>query len=96
MFPVSTSAQQKVVDALKDSYDGEQTMILCHTPSDLTADENTSLGTHDLFDEFLGKISVHLISVFPNVGTIRQENEPFTLDCILACHHSSDPLLFLN
>ena len=86
-----------VFDALKGSYGVKQAMILCHTPSDLVADESSSLGTHDLFDEFLGKDSLSLISVFPNVGIIRQalkgkKDEPFTVDCILACHHSCDPL----
>ncbi len=84
-------------DALKGSYGVQQAMILCHTPSDLVADESSSLGTHDLFDEFLGKDSLSLISVFPNVGIIRQaikgkKDEPFTVDCILACHHYCDPL----
>ena len=97
MFQVSASAQQKIVDAINGSHGGKKTMILCHTPSDLTADENSSLGTHNLFDEFLGKDSLSLISVFPDVGTIRQglknrKDEPFTVDCILVCHHSCDPL----
>ena len=65
MFEVPITAQQCVVDALKGSHEIKQAIVLCHTPSELVADESFSLGTHDLFDDFLGKDSISLISVFP-------------------------------
>ena len=97
MFEVPITAQQCVVDALKGSHEINQAIVLCHTPSELVDDESFSLGTHDLFDDFLGKDSISLISVFPNIGTIRQalknkKEEPFAVDSIVACHHSCDPL----
>ena len=97
MFEVPVSAQQCIVDALKESQDVSQTVVLCHTPSELFADGKFSLGTHDLFDDFFGKDAVSLISIFPNMGIIKQalkdkKEYPFTVDCIVACHHSCDPL----
>ena len=98
MFEVPTSAQQCIVDALKGSHGTNQAIILCHTPSELVADGSFSLGTYDLFDVFfLGKDSISLISIFPKIGIIRQalknkKDTSFTVDCIVACHHSCDPL----
>ena len=97
MFEVPIAAQQCVVDALKGSHETNQAIVLCHTLNELVAGESFSLGTHDLFDDFLGKDSLSLISVFPNTGTTRQalkseKEEPFAVDCIVACHHTCDPL----
>ena len=97
MFDVSVAAQQCIVDALKEDDELSHSVVLCHTPSEVFADENFSLGTHDLFDDFLGKEAVSLISIFPNMGIIKQalkisKDYSFTVDCIVACHHSCDPL----
>ena len=97
MFEVSVTAQQCIVDALKDCEDLSQAIILCHTPSEVCADEKFSLGTHDLLDDFLGKDSISLISIFPNIGIVKQalkecKDLSFMIDCIFACHHTHDPL----
>ena len=60
MFEVSVAAQQCIVDALKDCDGLSQAVVLCHTPSEVCADGNFSLGTHDLLDDFLGKDSLSL------------------------------------
>ena len=72
MFEVSVAAQQCIVDALKEGCDTSQTVVLCHTPSEVYADGNFSLGTHDLLDDFLGNDSLSLISIFPNMGIVKQ------------------------
>ncbi len=97
MFEVSVAAQQCIVDALKEVDGLSHSVVLCHTPSEVFADGKFSLGTHDLLDDFLGKEAVSLISIFPNMGIIKQalknsKDHPFTVDCIVACHHSCDPL----
>ena len=97
MFEVSVAAQQCIVDALKDCGDLSQAVVLCHTPSEVCAGGNFSLGTHDLLDDFLGKDSLSLISIFPNMGIVKQalkncKDHSFIIDCIVACHHTYDPL----
>ena len=97
MFEVSVSAQQCIVDALKECDEFSQAVVLCRTPSEVFADGMFSLGTRDLFDDFLGKDAVSLISIFPNMGIIKQslkncDDHPFIIDCIVACHHTCDPL----
>ena len=97
MFEVSVAAQQGIVDALKPCNESSQTVVLCHTPSEICTDGYLTLGTHDLLDDCLGKESLSLIVVFPNMGVIKQvlknhKDDPFTIDCIVACHHSYDPL----
>ena len=72
MFEVSVAAQQCIVDALKEDDELSHSVVLCHTPSEVSADEKFSLGTHDPFDDFLGKDSASLISIFPNMGIIKQ------------------------
>ena len=56
-----------------------------------------TLGTHDLLEDFIGKESLSLISVFPNMGSVKQSlknhrDAPIHIDCIVACHHTYDPL----
>ena len=97
MFEVSVAAQQCIVDALKPCDESSQTVVLCHTPSEICTDGYLTLGTHDLLDDFLGKDSLSLTSVFPNMGIVKQvvknyKDDPFTIDCIVACHHTYDPL----
>ena len=97
MFEVSTAAQQCIVDALKPCDESSQTVVLCHTPSEICTDGHLILGTHDLLEDFIGKDSSSLVSVFPNMGSIKQalknhKDAPFHIDCIVGCHHTYDPL----
>ena len=97
MFEVPVAAQQCIVDALKEGCDTSQTVVLCHTPSEVYSDGNFLLGTHDLLDDFLGNKSITLISIFPNMGIVKQtlkncKDHSFIIDCIVACHHTYDPL----
>ena len=97
MFEVSAIAQQCIVDALKPCEESSQTVVLCHTPSEICTDGHLTLGTHDLLEDFIGKESLSLISVFPNMGSVKQSlknhrDAPIYIDCIVACHHTYDPL----
>ena len=97
MFEVSAIAQQCIVDALKPCEESSQTVVLCHTPSEICTDGHLTLGTHDLLEDFIGKESLSLISVFPNMGSVKQSlknhrDAPTHIDCIVACHHTYDPL----
>ena len=97
MFEVSVAAQQCIIDALKECEDLSQAVLLCHTPSEVCVDGKFSLGTHDLLDDFLGKDDISLISIFPNIGIVKQvlkerKDFSFRIDCIVACHHTNDPM----
>ena len=88
MFEVSAIAQQCIVDALKPCEESSQTVVLCHTPSEICTDGHLTLSTHDLLEDFIGKESLSVISVFPNMGSVKQSlknhrDAPFTLTALL-------------
>ena len=58
MFEVSAIAQQCIVDALKPCEESSQTVVLCHTPSEICTDGHLTLGTHDPLEDFIGKESL--------------------------------------
>ena len=77
MFEVSVAAQQCIVDALKEVHGLSHSVVLCHTPSEVFADGKCCLGTHDLFDDFLGKDAVSLISIFCEHGYYQASSQEF-------------------
>ena len=99
MFHMNVEAQQAVVDSISCFTPSKPTFILCHNPSEITSmnGELISVGTHDLFDEYYCNDAIQVISVFPNISSIKRvlatcEGHHFCFDCIFACHHGCDPI----
>ena len=73
-----------------------QKIILCHTPSKLSAESGMYLSTQDLLQELFACNCDATIAVFPNANFVRRlckqfQRDTFFIEFVFACHDSSDP-----
>ena len=96
MSVIDVRAQQIVVDALASGSNNTQKIVLCHTPSKLTAGSDLFLSTQDRLQELFASSSDSTVAVFPNTNLVRRrckkfQGETFSIELVFACHASSDP-----
>ena len=96
MSVIDVRAQQIVVDALARGSKNTQKIVLCHTPSKLTAGSDLFLSTQDRLQELFASSSDSTVAVFPNTNLVRRlckkfQGEAFSIELVFACHASSDP-----
>ena len=96
MSVIDVRAQQIVVDALASGSKNTQKIVLCHTPSKLTAGSDLFLSTQDRLQELFASSSDSTVAVFPNTNLVRRlckkfQGETFSIELVFACHASSDP-----
>ena len=73
----------------------DQKLILCHSPGEIQSNGLCSLGTHDLFREWIEDRRDDFISVFPNIYSIvntmrRSQIHGFSFEVVLSCHEKCD------
>ena len=98
MSTIDVKAQQIVIDALACDRKNVQKIILCHTPSKLSAESGMFLSTQDRLQELFASSVDSTIAVFPNANLVRRlckrlqgDTFSFSIDLVFACHASSDP-----
>ena len=96
MSVIDVRAQQIVIDALRLDPKNIQKIILCHTPSKLSAEPGMYLSTQDRLQELFACNCDATIAVFPNANFVRRlckqfQRDRFSVEFVFACHASSDP-----